>query len=155
MDSTILLVLRIGLLILLWLFILFVLLNLRKDTNTAATTVAAPVASTGSGFGRRRKLRGDTPSMLEIVEGPMVGSRMELGSLSEITIGRSNECDFIVGDDYASARHARLSKRGTEWFVEDLDSRNGTFVGGMRIDQPEKLGVGSEIKVGRSTVRLA
>src|SRR5699024_10215107 len=55
---------------------------------------------------------------------------------------------------YASSRHARLFRRGSQWFVEDLESRNGTFVAGNRIDQPEQVGVNTDIKMGRSTVRL-
>ena len=45
-------------------------------------------------------------------------------------------------------------RRGSEWVVEDLESRNGTFVNGVRIDQPEVVGADSEIKLGRTTVRL-
>ena len=38
--------------------------------------------------------------------------------------------------------------------MEDLESRNGTLVNGVRIDQPEVVGANSEIKLGRTTVRL-
>ena len=69
-------------------------------------------------------------------------------------MGRIQKCTFVVGDDFASARHARLFKHGSEWFVEDLDSRNGTFVGGYRIDQPERVNSNSDIKIGRTIVRL-
>ena len=69
-------------------------------------------------------------------------------------MGRAQDCDFVTGDDFSSGHHARLFRRGSEWFVEDLESRNGTFVGGARIDQPERVGVGSDIKLGRTTVRL-
>ena len=79
---------------------------------------------------------------------------MAVSTLEEVVMGRSPDCTFQLGDDFASARHARLFRRGSDWFVEDLDSRNGTFVGGYRIDQPERVGTGTDIKVGRTTVRL-
>lgn len=69
-------------------------------------------------------------------------------------MGRADDNDFVLGDDFASARHARLFRRGSDWFVEDLDSRNGTFVDGYRIDQPERVQVGTDIKMGRTIVRL-
>ena len=157
MDTMILFGLRVALLVLLWLFILFALNVQRKDTKNATASssaggnaalvpaVVAPLAASK---------RGGKPRLITIVDGPLTGSRMELGQLTEITVGRSPDCDFVVGDDFASARHAKLIKRGSEWFVEDLDSRNGTFVSGMRIDQPEKVSVGTDVKVGRTTVRL-
>ena len=60
----------------------------------------------------------------------------------------------MLNDDYASSHHARLLPRGGEWFLEDLDSRNGTFLNGQRVEQPEKLQPGMEIRIGRTTLRL-
>lgn len=79
---------------------------------------------------------------------------MEVASLEDFTVGRAGDNDFQLGDDFASSRHARLFRRGSEWFVEDLDSRNGTFVNGVRIDQPERVSVGTDMKMGRTIVRL-
>lgn len=152
MDEMILFGLKVALLVLLWLFILFALNIQRKDsrpTSGGALAVApqpiAPLAASK---------RNAKPRLITIVDGPLTGSRMELGPLTEITIGRAPDCDFVVGDDFASARHAKLIKRGNEWFAEDLDSRNGTFVAGVRIDQPEKVATGTDLKVGRTTIRL-
>ena len=44
-------------------------------------------------------------------------------------IGRAPECTLVLDDDYASGRHARLFPQDGEWFVEDLGSTNGTFLG--------------------------
>ena len=156
MDSIVLLVFRIGLLVLLWLFVLMALRAMRNDVKVAAGPVA-----TGAGNAAPRSRaaavvpgRREAARQLTVVDGPLTGSHMEVATLSEVVMGRSPESDFQVGDDYASSRHARLFRRGSDWFVEDLDSRNGTFVGGYRIDQPERVGVGTDIKVGRTTVRL-
>ena len=80
---------------------------------------------------------------------------MDISTIDELVLGRSEDCDFVLGDDYASSRHARVFRRGNHWFVEDLDSRNGTHLSGARIDQPERVDVGQDIRVGRTTVRLA
>ena len=146
MDSVLILGARFGLLILLWLFILLVMWGMRRDVVAASgvrrqATASAPI--------RREKAR-----QVMVVEGPLKGSHMEIASIEDFTLGRADSNDFVLGDDYASSRHARLFRRGSEWFVEDLDSRNGTFVQGNRIDQPERVSVGTDIKMGRTIVRL-
>ncbi|GAB2506214.1 FHA domain-containing protein FhaB [Corynebacterium atrinae] len=157
MDSIVLLVFRIGLLVLLWFFVLMALRAMRKDVQVAA---GVPTSATGTVAAPRRAAaavipgRREAARQLTVVEGPLTGSHMEVATLESIVLGRSPDSDFQLGDDYASSRHARLFRRGSEWFVEDLDSRNGTFVDGYRIDQPERVGVGTDVKVGRTTVRL-
>ena len=141
MDAVIMLALRIGLLALLWIFILVALNAMRRDTNKSAGAIRQQSKKVGAP--RRR----EAIKQLSIVEGPLQGSHMELGTLEDCTLGRASDCDFVTG-------HARLFRRGSEWVVEDLESRNGTFVNGVRIDQPEVVGADSEIKLGRTTVRL-
>lgn len=150
MDSIVLLALRIGLLVLLWVFILVALNSMRRDTNAAAA-VSAPATAVGGPAPARQR---ETARQIAVVDGPYQGSHMELGTLESLIVGRAPDCDFITGDDFSSARHCRLFRRGSEWFIEDLESRNGTFIDGMRIDQPERVSVGNDIKIGRSIVRL-
>ena len=152
MDSAILFGLRIGLLVLLWLFILFALNAMRKDARLAANPVT--VAAAASSNVPPAPSQGGVPHQMTVVDGPMTGSRMDLGNLTEITIGRAPDCEFIVTDDFASGRHARLFKRGSEWYAEDLDSRNGTFLGGERLDTPVRVAAGSDIKIGQTVIRL-
>jgi len=155
MDSVILFGLRIGLLVVLWLFILFALNSMRKDVKIAASSPKRGAGSGGSASSVPPAAHhGGMPQQMTIVDGPMTGSRMDLGDLTEITIGRAPDCDFLVSDDFASGRHARLIKRDSVWFVEDLDSRNGTFVHGEKIEGPVRVTSGSDIKIGRTTVRL-
>ena len=147
MDSAVILSARFGLLALLWVFILLVLWVQRKDVVRAAGAVRRQAKS--SAPIRREKAR-----ELAVVEGPLKGSHMEIASLEDLTIGRAGDNDFQLGDDFTSSTHARLFRRGSEWFIEDMDSRNGTFVNGTRIDQPERVSVGTDIKMGRTIVRL-
>lgn len=147
MESTMILSARFGLLALLWVFIFLVMWTQRKDVVSAGGTM-------------RRKAHASAPAprekarTLAVVEGPLKGSHMEIASLEALTVGRAGDNDFQLGDDFASSRHARLFRRGSDWFVEDLDSRNGTFVNGVRIDQPERVTVGTDMKMGRTIVRL-
>jgi hypothetical protein len=150
-DSIVLQIFRIGLLLLLWFFIFMAVRAMYRDVKLAGGVQAsAPAAPRRTVVPGRR----EAAKQLAVVEGPLKGSHMAVGTLEEVVMGRSPDSDFQLGDDFASARHARLFRRGSDWFVEDLDSRNGTFVNGARIDQPEQVGVGSDIKVGRTTVRL-
>ncbi|AWB80959.1 FHA domain-containing protein [Corynebacterium yudongzhengii] len=161
MDAAVLGFARIALLVLLWVFILLALTTMRADADSASgrpgrkrgkrsrvPRLARPAAMAGPA--RRQKAR-----VLTVVEGPYQGSHMDISQVDSVVLGRSDACEFVLGDDYASSRHARLLRRGSDWFIEDLESRNGTFVGGYRIDQPERVQVGTDIKLGGTTVRLA
>lgn len=151
MDSLVLLGLRIALLVVLWFFILMALRAMRADLKVAGPASSTSSVAAPQGLARAFN-RSSPPRLLTVVEGPLAGSSIEVSD--EMVIGRSPDCTFMVGDDYASGRHARVFKHGSEWFVEDLDSRNGTFVGGIRIDQPEQVTLGTDIRIGRTTVRL-
>ncbi|AIG63389.1 signal peptide protein [Corynebacterium atypicum] len=154
MDSLVLMGFRIGLLALLWLFIFFALRAMRRDTINASG--AAQTKRRGGREARESKPQESRApaNFITVAEGPLRGSHMELAGWNDIVLGRSEQCDFVLGDDFASGRHARLFRRGSEWFIEDLDSRNGTFLSGLRIDQPERVATGADIRVGRTTVRL-
>jgi pSer/pThr/pTyr-binding forkhead associated (FHA) protein len=68
---------------------------------------------------------------------------------NEITVGRGGGCALVLADDqYASTVHARVFKRGNDLFVDDLESRNGTFVNGKRISSTTKVRRGDQIQFG-------
>ena len=55
-------------------------------------------------------------------------------SADAVTVGRSRECDVVVGEETVSRFHAELRHgSGDEWTVRDLDSLNGTWVNGARV----------------------
>lgn len=73
-------------------------------------------------------------AILEVLEGPLMGLRIEVHSGRNITIGRTINADIAVsGDCYMSARHFALENTGDTLFVRDLYSSNGTFVNGLRV----------------------
>lgn len=87
----------------------------------------------------------------------VIGSRSGPGSYAlddSVLIGRAPECDIRLDDVAASARHALITKRGRHWLVEDLDSSNGTFVDGVRIDGSRRVNPGQRIKIGRTELTI-
>jgi DNA-binding winged helix-turn-helix (wHTH) protein len=70
----------------------------------------------------------------------------------ENLIGRGSECGVRIASSTVSRVHARLSVDGSQATIEDLESKNGTFVGGNRLEAPARLSPGDEIRVG--SVRL-
>jgi len=86
--------------------------------------------------------------MLEIVEGPEAGRRIPLAGPLELgrdpTVGAP-----LLQDELISARHVRVTPLADGARVEDLGSRNGTFVNGGRIIGERALHTGHEIVLGR------
>lgn len=69
-------------------------------------------------------------------------------------VGRSRQCTVRFDSSKVSRVHARITVHGTVTTVEDLGSRNGTFVGGDRIAQPIALADGDEIIFGSEAARF-
>lgn len=71
-------------------------------------------------------------------------------------IGRSAASDIVLtNDDYASGRHARLTRHGGLLYVEDADSTNGTFVNDRKAVGATPLRSGDRVRVGSTTFRYA
>ena len=68
-------------------------------------------------------------------------------------IGRSSACDLVLADSTISREHARVEVNGDSVVVQDLSSRNGTWVNGER-EETADLHPGDEIAVGRVTLVL-
>ncbi|WP_312899816.1 FHA domain-containing protein FhaB/FipA [Corynebacterium variabile] len=162
MQSTLVLVVKIGLLVVIWLFIWVAVRAMNRDVGRAATSGAVPVgggkaayaASAPAQHRGRGFSRSVGPQSLALTTGPLTGTTLALAGYDEVTVGRSSGCTLVLEDDFASGTHARLIRRGPDWYLEDLDSRNGTFLAGQRIDQPEPLRAGSEFRIGQTTVRM-
>ena len=66
------------------------------------------------------------------------------------TIGRAISNTIVLEDDYASNKHVFISLQGTIWWLDDLDSRNGTLLNGVKVTTSTALSTGDVITVGRS-----
>ncbi|HLQ49053.1 MAG TPA: FHA domain-containing protein [Candidatus Dormibacteraeota bacterium] len=83
---------------------------------------------------------------------PAAGTTLPLDAIT--TLGRDVNNAVVVDDEFVSAEHAVLTFRGRTWYVEDLDSTNGTFVNGSPVDGVAPLGYGDEIQLGQVRLRL-
>ena len=72
--------------------------------------------------------------------------RIELDE-NRITIGRHPECEVQIDEGAVSRRHAAISYRENAYFLEDLSSRNGTFLNEEKISSTTRLFDGAEIKI--------
>ncbi len=65
----------------------------------------------------------------------------------ETTIGRWPSNDVVIADRWVSRHHARIMRQGLRYVIEDLGSKNGTFVNGQRLIEPHALEDGDCIQV--------
>src|SRR3990170_3112471 len=88
-------------------------------------------------------------AFLKVIVGPNSGQTCRL-TASECVLGRHPGCDFPIDDEAASRRHARIVLAGSDHYLEDLDSRNGTFLNGERIQQRREIADGDRLRIGKT-----
>ncbi|MCL3860787.1 FHA domain-containing protein [Actinotalea sp. K2] len=158
--------LRLGYLALLWFFVLAAVGVLRRDlygtkivnrrlrrAENVPARSSAPARAPSPAPSTPIPRRDSNPRRLVVTAGPLRGTTLPLTS-SAILIGRAPSCTLVLDDDYSSSRHARVFPQDGQWFVEDLGSTNGTFLGRQRVEEPTSVTVGSQIRVGQSTLEL-
>ena len=92
------------------------------------------------------------PASLTVEKGEKSGTTIPV-TKHQIVIGRdSGSADLVVNDPVASRRHARISWIATEYFVEDLDSSNGTIMNGELLTKLHRLKSGDKIEIGNTTL---
>jgi hypothetical protein len=84
--------------------------------------------------------------MLLMVEGPRRGQKV-LVDEPELLIGRGEQCALVISDRRVSRQHARIRVEGDGYLLEDLESRNGTFVNGQQLSGRHFLQDGDEIQI--------
>jgi len=148
--EAVLLGLKVGFLILLYLFIWRIVRSVAKDLRLPQESfVLGPQQAAAAGLGR-------TPTgLLIVLASPTLepGTERELDSTA-VTLGRAPENDLVLDtDEFASVQHARIEPRRDGVWVQDLDSTNGTFVNGVKLTRPRKLASGDVIRVGETDLR--
>ena len=73
---------------------------------------------------------------------------------SPLTIGRASDNHIVLTDDLVSLRHARIDQRDEEWWLTDLDSRNGTRLNDVIITRPVPLADGDIVSIGPVRLRF-
>ena len=154
MSELTLFLIRIAYLAILWIFVLSAVSVIRSDMFGARV----PETARGAAVEKPRKqpknrARKGVPTHVLVVDGQNAGERAELAE-APILIGRGSDAAIRLDDDYVSTRHARIAASGDQWFVEDLGSTNGTYIGTVRISQPTTLTLGTQVRIGKTILEL-
>ena len=153
--AEVLLALKIGFLVLLYLFIWRIVRTTASRERTtphedSMILTPAQAASVGLGPAALRSVK------LVVQRSPSfeAGDAFEVDS-APLTIGRGGQNDLVLwGDEFASARHVRVEARRDGVWVQDLGSTNGTYVNGSRVAGAQRLTPGDVIRVGETDLRL-
>ena len=156
MSELTLVLIRFAYLAILWIFVLSCISVVRSDmfgARVARQGADRPSRQERKARSKPAKPRRGAPTHVVIVEG---GNKGESASLEDapLLIGRGNDAAIRLDDDYASTRHARIASSGDQWYVEDLGSTNGTYVGSSRISQPTTIQLGSQVRIGKTILEL-
>ena len=145
--------LKFGFLAVLYLFLLWVvrsaLKDLRRSTAPAPDATGLHASPMSDGAGRESE---DAWLVAEHGGGLQQGERFDLfGGLS---IGRSADADVRIDDRYASGLHARIYSRGGRFYIEDMNSTNGTLLNSEELLGEAELTPGDMIRIGDTEFRF-
>ena len=153
--DTVQLVLKLAFLVLLYLFIWRIVRSASRDVSLPQESfIMAASDAAAAGLGRAAPEL--TAGALVVVKSPVYeeGERFELDA-TPLTVGRGAPNDVqLDGDEFASAKHARIEPRRDGVWIEDIGSTNGTYVNGARIDRPRKLAPNDVLRVGETDLRF-
>jgi hypothetical protein len=144
--------LKFGFLAVLYLFLLVIARGAFKDLRR--TVSPAPDAT---GFHAAPDFTGAPRG----VEGWLIAERgggleadRRFDLIGGLSIGRSKESDVQIEDRYASSLHARVFSRGGRFFVEDMNSTNGTLLNGATLKGEAELIDGDSVQIGDTVFRF-
>ncbi len=170
MPDTLLNALKFFLIALIWLFFL-------RAMRAIWVEVREPVGSSGAAMPPGPGLAVDPPGYPAAPEGPrlapsvtgrniptlhlaVIAPAEQADSFYELmgdesVIGRAAGCAVSVPDDtFVSHLHARIFMRGSQFWMEDLGSTNGSFVNSKKLTSPVPLRHGDRIQVGRTVLQV-
>ena len=97
--------------------------------------------------------------VLVILQGQSIGQTTKLEN-ERTVVGRGSTADLVLRDEIASRQHAEiicldLDSNCVEYYVNDLDSTNGTFLNGAKVTSQQLLQDGDKIKIGNHMMKFA
>jgi len=164
MNALELTLVRIGFLLVLWLFVIAAVGVVRTDMFGPASqrrrrsatrqTASSPQPQTQP-EPKAKPVRPSrsVPQQLLVTAGALAGTSLGLAD-EQITIGRADDATLVLSDDYASTRHARLFPQDGQWLVEDLGSTNGTYLDRQKVTRPTPVPIGVPIRIGKTVLEL-
>jgi pSer/pThr/pTyr-binding forkhead associated (FHA) protein len=119
----------------------------QQPSPTADLTRPQPLKA-GKRATKASKGRGGNPARLVVLE-PKERRGTTFVITPELGIGRDADNTIVITDDeYISGHHAQVSSADGHVVVDDLDSRNGTYLNGTKLTQPHTVHTGDRIQVG-------
>lgn len=118
---------RIIFILVIFLFIQSIINTIQKDLEPSSTEEEPEIV--------KRKLKLEAikhGERIKLVKG-------DLDNLDEIHFGREMNNDIVADDKYISGSHFKINKTNEEYFIEDLNSTNGTLLNNKQLDKAEKL----------------
>jgi pSer/pThr/pTyr-binding forkhead associated (FHA) protein len=135
MIAVLVLILRYALTVVLYAFLGWVIYTLWRDLRFQSQVVTTQ----------------EVPPITLAFEADVEGTQ-RVFTKPEVVIGRDSDCDFQITDEAVSSRHARLTYRYLQWWVEDLQSTNGTFLNDQRVETSTVIIKGDELRIGRQAI---
>lgn len=117
--------------VLIYIFIIDVLRTIKRDlTRPESAKVSAP-------------------PYLRVISGAekLPGITETLVISDDTLIGRADECQIKIDDPFVSSEHARIYRKGKNFYIADMGSHNGTYINGKLIHKPELIEDGDEIMI--------
>jgi FHA domain len=179
MIDIVLLVLKIGILVLLYLFIWQVVKTAVQNVRGggAASPAAAPDVALPAGdrlaptftpaerdqrredrlvertiAGEKMDFSAHINPRLVVEDSPIIPPGVVFPLEGWINVGRASTSDIVLDEQFVSSTHARLVPRGQFYYVEDLGSTNGTFVNEKPVTEAQ-LKLDSRLRIGETTFR--
>lgn len=172
MTELTVMVLRLAFFALLWIFVFLVAGVLRQDifgprakkvrrrnkggrsknSRPQSTPVAAAPAS-GGAVQPGDQVTTAHHAQVVFTAGALQGRVIPLNG-QPVTMGRAGGNDVVLQDDFASGVHARVVADDGLWYIEDLGSTNGTFVGDRRLHGAVPLPAFTPVRIGNTTMEL-
>jgi pSer/pThr/pTyr-binding forkhead associated (FHA) protein len=161
MNALELTLVRIGFLLVLWLFVIAAVGVVRTDMFGPASQRRKRSAARQAASSRQPEPKTkpaarpsrSAPQQLLVTAGPLAGTSLGLTD-QQITVGRADDATLVLSDDYASTRHARLFPQDGQWLVEDLGSTNGTYLDRQKVTRPTPVPIGVPIRIGKTVLEL-
>ena len=157
MDDPLAVALKFGFLLVLYLFLLWIARSALKDLSRGGdgTAAAEPVEPPSP-----RRRRGAAPQPRGGVAPRLVvvaAKGFEPGTAFDVSngamMGRADNSEIRVDDQFASSAHARIFLRSELMYVEDMGSTNGTYLNGRQIRTAERLKASDVIRIGDTEYR--
>ena len=134
MIATTVLILRLALAVALYAFLAWALWNLLREFKQQGDKLAT-----------QKK-----PDIILSIKMDQGKESVRQFSQPQIMIGRDTKCDLSVMDEALSAHHARLTHHHGQWWLEDLNSTNGTYLNHERLTTPAVVITGDHFKCGNT-----